>query len=136
MIGDLRTRIKIYEPELIDDGYGGYTTNMIAIGEFFSKVTEMTGSEAFQFEQVYHTVPLTIEMRGHIVKSPVSTGGAFSSAYSSDFDLVVLNTQGTRYYKVTTNNLIEYEGELYTIHSVVKDQKRKTVKLIIWKKNG
>ena len=128
MINKLRTRIKVIEIEKIDDGMGGFQEYTHLVKELFALVTELQGQRAWEFEKIYHSVPIEITIRSKI--DVVEGQGSFSSAFNESFDSLGPLTP----YIVSTDNLIEYKGKLYVVHSIESDQTNQYTKLILGRK--
>lgn len=127
MIGKMRTRIKLIQKEYAPDTIGGHVVTNQEVKELFALVEEVPGTLAFQFAQRYNTYPLQVTIRWNVDQK--DSDGAFNLSFNDSYDRV-----GLLKYLVTTDDLIEYEGDLYTIHAITKDQKKRWLQLLMYRK--
>ena len=132
MIGKFRTRIKIKERNMTPDNMGGFTEDIVDVNEIFAQVKELTGQRAWEFEKIYHTKPIEVIIRSKLNKVEQGGGGSFSFAFSTAFDVSGATTSVP--YTLKYEDLIEYKGNNYVIHSIEDDQTDQFTRLIIYKK--
>ena len=64
--GKLKNRITIMRPTVTQDNLGGNVVTMANIGTHWAKVTRLAGARSLQYEEVNHSRPYNITLRGNI----------------------------------------------------------------------